>query len=78
MDGSYRALTLALAVSFCGDWGRTVHPKLHIGAVTGATRTCEATPECNALKMTPVVGAPRHDRVSGRKPSGESLYALDL
>jgi hypothetical protein len=71
MDGSFGALTLALVVSFCGDCGRAVHPRLHTGAVTGATRTCNATPECSALKTMPVVGAPRHDRVRGKKPSGE-------
>ncbi|KAJ3634653.1 hypothetical protein MTP99_007599 [Tenebrio molitor] len=31
MEGSYRALTLAVAVFFCGDCGRAVHPKLHTG-----------------------------------------------
>jgi hypothetical protein len=39
----------------------------HTGAVTGATRTCNATPECSALKTMPVVGAPRHDRVRGQE-----------
>ncbi|KAH0813323.1 hypothetical protein GEV33_009468 [Tenebrio molitor] len=29
--GSYRALTLAVAVFLCGDCGRAVHPKLHTG-----------------------------------------------
>jgi hypothetical protein len=31
-----------------------VHPKLHPGAVTSAARTYNATPECSALKTTPV------------------------
>ncbi|KAH0813543.1 hypothetical protein GEV33_009247 [Tenebrio molitor] len=31
MEGSYRALTLALAAFFCGGCGRAVHPKLHTG-----------------------------------------------
>ncbi|KAH0808736.1 hypothetical protein GEV33_014056 [Tenebrio molitor] len=31
MEGSYRALTLALAAFFCGGCGRAAHPKLHTG-----------------------------------------------
>jgi hypothetical protein len=31
MEGSYRALTLALAAFFCGGYGRAVYPKLHTG-----------------------------------------------
>jgi hypothetical protein len=48
------------------------------GAVSGASRTGNAAPECTALKTTRVVGAPRHDRVRAGDPSAESLYALDL
>jgi hypothetical protein len=29
--------------------------------------TCNATPECSTLKTTPVIGAPRHDRVRGQE-----------
>jgi hypothetical protein len=44
---------------------------MHTESVTGATRTCNATPKCGAQKTMPVVGAPRHDRVWGKKPPGE-------
>jgi hypothetical protein len=47
------------------------------GAVTGTTRTSNAIPERSALKTTPVVRAPHHDRARGRNPPGESLYDLD-
>jgi hypothetical protein len=36
----------------------------------GATRPSNATPERSALKTTPVIGAPRHDRARGRNPPG--------
>jgi hypothetical protein len=73
MEGSYQALTLAVAVFFCDRASQTAH-----GAVTSATRPSNATPERSALKTTPVIGAPRHDRARGRNPPGESLYDLDL
>ncbi|KAH0818234.1 hypothetical protein GEV33_004556 [Tenebrio molitor] len=70
MGGSYRALTLALAVLFCGDCSRAVQPKLHTGLLQmlpeHATQPRNA--ECSAVKTTRVVGAPRYDRVRARNP----------
>jgi hypothetical protein len=72
MDEGNRALTRALAVSFCGEYGLCT---LHTGAVTGATRTI---PECSALKTTPVVAAPRHDRVMGEETPPVSHCILEI
>jgi hypothetical protein len=37
-------------------------PQTAHGAITGAARPSNATPECSALKTTPVVRAPHHVR----------------
>ncbi|KAH0814744.1 hypothetical protein GEV33_008048 [Tenebrio molitor] len=50
-------------------------PQTAHGAITGATRPSNATPERSALKTTPVIGAPRHDRARGRNPPAPlSIY----
>jgi hypothetical protein len=48
----------------------TVHSKLHMGVVTGATRTYTATSKCSALKTTPSVVEVMIG-LGGKKRSGE-------
>ncbi|KAH0822097.1 hypothetical protein GEV33_000694 [Tenebrio molitor] len=53
-------------------------PQTAHGAITGATRTSNAIPERSALKTTPVVRAPHHDRARGRNPPESRLVRARL
>jgi hypothetical protein len=77
MEGSYRALTLALAAFFCGGCGRAVHPKLHTGLLQVLLEHPTQSRNVALWRRRPWFEPLIMIEARGRNPPGESLYDLD-